>query len=254
MEHIEYLESFGISSKEAKVLYSCMQSEGISASNIAKKTGIERTNVYKILESLVSKGLVSTYKLENVTRYRSLEPDNLLELLKDNIKKFEKNISTFKQIYSDKTHAPKVELFAGRTSMRRVIASIINKNLPYCAFGGVEQAYRQNYFENIPSGLLAQERKVSGRIILSPDEKTIILSNEEYRIASHPLPKNICIVINGEIVVILNWGEYCNAIIITDKKIANDYLILFDGLWIQAKKVSSKKLLSLELKDGDILR
>lgn len=251
MKHIKVLESFGISNKEAEILYSCMHSKGASASEISKKTGIERTNVYKILERLISFGLVITYKQDKVTRYRSLEPQKLLELLKNDVENFKKNIEEFEQLYSNVANFPKIELFTGRKAIRNVISSVISENQQYCAFGGIEEAYKQNYLENISSGLLAQEQKILGRIILSPKEKTLILSNEKYRVAPTPLPSNVCTIINNEMIVILNWGYYCSAIVITDKKIANDYLTLFENLWIQAKKISHKELLTLELKNID---
>ncbi len=253
MEYKEIMDALGISDKESKVLYCCMQLEGISASNISKRTGIERTNVYKILESLVSRGLITTYKSENINMYRSLEPEKILELLKNNIRAFEKNLDILKKNYIEQTKTAKVDLFSGRLAVKRVINSIIIKNMPYCAFGGVEQAYRLNYFENISSGLIAQEKNVKGRVILSPKERTIILSNEEYRISPRPLPKNVCTVINDEMIAILNWGEYCNAVIITDKNIAEDYLTIFENLWIEAKKVSKKELKLLELKEKEII-
>jgi sugar-specific transcriptional regulator TrmB len=252
MENIKKLESFGIPYKEAKILYACMKSKGVRASDIAKKTDVERTNVYKILEKLIAKGLVTTYKSDNVTKYRSLDPETLLELLKNNVKEFEKNLSVFKKFYSNETNSPQVELFSGRVAVKRVLISIVNKNQPYYVFGGIEQAYRQNYFENIPAGLLAKEMKVKGKIILSPNEKLVILSNEEYKISQNPLPKNICTIITKDFVAILNWGEYCNAILITDKKISKDYLILFESLWKQAQKISLKKLSLLKLSDKDL--
>ena len=54
-------------------------------------------------------------------------------------------------------------------------------------------------------------------------------------------------------IAILNWGEYCNAVIITDKNIAEDYLTIFENLWIEAKKVSKKELKLLELKEKEII-
>ena len=108
MEHREIMESLGISNKESKVLYCCMQLEGIGASDIAKRTSIERTNVYKILENLISRGLISTHKADNITMYRSLEPNKILELLKNNVQAFEKNLDILKENYLEKTEATRV--------------------------------------------------------------------------------------------------------------------------------------------------
>ncbi len=246
------LESFGISNKEAKILYACMQVEGVGASEISKKTGIERTNVYKILERLVARGFVTTYKFENVTRYRSLEPKGLLGLLRDSFENFKKSLGVFEEVYSSGVDSSKVELFSGRMAVKKVIVSIAGMGLIYSAFGGVEEAYRQNYFENIPAGLLAQEQGILGRVLLSPGERTVIVSNEVYRIAGAPLPKGVCTIVNEEMVAIFNWGDYCNAVVITNRKIAEDYLVLFEGLWSGGRKVLKRELLGLELKGLDL--
>lgn len=248
MEIINTLESLGISKKEAKILYACMQSNGLKASNISKKTGIERTNVYKTLDNLISKGFITIHTSENITKYRSLEPKELLNQLKNSVKDFKRILPVLNKVYEDNTKVPKIELFSGRTAIKKVLISVVSKKNTYYAFGGVEQAYKQNYFENIPAGLIAKEIKTKGKVILSPGEKTIIIPNEKYRIASRQLPRDICTILSEDVVIIFTWGDACNAIVIYDEKIAKDYLILFENIWKEAKPISHKQISSDSLR------
>ena len=106
---------------------------------------------------------------------------------------------------------------------------------------------RKNYFENVPAGLIAKENKMVEKVILSPGEKLVIIPTEEYRISSKQLPRDIFTIISEDDIFIFTWGETPSVIVINDKKIAKDYLLLFEGLWKEAKKISHKDLSSLEL-------
>ena len=242
MDNIEILEATGLSKKEAKILYSCMQIEGIRASEISKKTGIERTNVYKILDHLIFNGYVTTHKAEGITKYRSIEPADILNSLKQNVKDFESNLSSFENVYKSKKKIPQLELSSGRKAIKNALLQIIKKGCSYEVFGGVEEAYKQNYFENLPSGMIAEEEKTEGRVILSPGEKVVVLSKEKYRISPKPLPRRISTIICGDIIAIFNWGNPGHVVLIKDKKISEDYSLLFENLWSQSKEVSKKEM------------
>jgi sugar-specific transcriptional regulator TrmB len=239
---IDLLHVFGFSDKEKKILHACMRFEGTRASEISKITGIERTNVYKILEVLISKGYVSMYRTKNLTFYRSLEPKALLEILKNQAQEFEKNLAFFESNYNSSTTIPRIEVFSGRKAVSQALTLIIKKGKDYSAFGGIEQAYRQNYLENIPSGLLAEEAKTAGRVILAPSEKTVILSNEKYKVSNKGLPENVCTIICDDLLAIFNWGDHCNAIFIKDQNIVQDYLATFENLWFNSKSIAKSEL------------
>lgn len=76
-----YLQKLGIE-PEATTLYIALTTEGpSSALQLAKHSGISRTQVYRFLESLQAAGLVSAEQLSYGTLYRALPLDNIEGLL-----------------------------------------------------------------------------------------------------------------------------------------------------------------------------
>ena len=69
----QQLQILGLSSAEAAVYLSCLESGGAVVSTIAQQAKVERTNCYYILKTLSSKGLISTTNKGNV-RYYLAEP------------------------------------------------------------------------------------------------------------------------------------------------------------------------------------
>jgi sugar-specific transcriptional regulator TrmB len=79
----KYLQKLGIE-PEATQLYMALATEGhSSALQLAKATNISRTQVYRLLESLQSAGLVSAEQLSYGTLYRALPLENIEALLAD---------------------------------------------------------------------------------------------------------------------------------------------------------------------------
>ena len=73
----KYLQNIGLSEKEAAVYIMLIQVDDASVIDIAKKTNINRTTVYIVLESLEKKGLVSETTLGMKTHYQAEPPERL---------------------------------------------------------------------------------------------------------------------------------------------------------------------------------
>jgi len=77
----EFLEECGLTRGESRVYISLLELGSVSAGQIIKKTGLQRSAVYFCLDSLLGKGLVS-YILKNNTKYFEAEnPEKIYELI-----------------------------------------------------------------------------------------------------------------------------------------------------------------------------
>lgn len=75
------LERLGLSAAEAQVYFALVQSGGtLGASAVAAATGVPRTNVYPILNSLLDKGIVEA-EAGYGSRYTAVRPKEALSLL-----------------------------------------------------------------------------------------------------------------------------------------------------------------------------
>ena len=132
---LEILRKIGLSEGEIKV-YSALLDLGVSSINrIHEKTGIERRNIYDILNKLVERGLV-TYITENKRRFFSIshpskiigyieEREGELERLKDEVKK---EIPTILEKFEYKKPEIKAEIYRGAEGVKAVWEDMLNSN------------------------------------------------------------------------------------------------------------------------------
>ena len=67
----EVLEEIGLSRNESKAYLALLELGSTSAGCIAKKTRLDRANIYDSLEKLKLKGLASHVKIEGVRHYQA---------------------------------------------------------------------------------------------------------------------------------------------------------------------------------------
>ncbi len=80
---ISLLTQFGVSELEAKIYLEILSGRGDTALSIARNLKLARTKVYRLLDNLISRGLVITRLGERGTRFTALAPDQLDLLLSD---------------------------------------------------------------------------------------------------------------------------------------------------------------------------
>ena len=73
----KYLQEIGLSEKEATVYLALLQVDSGSIQSIAKNTGINRTTVYPVLESLAKKGLVGEIQDGKKALYQAAATERL---------------------------------------------------------------------------------------------------------------------------------------------------------------------------------
>ena len=77
MELAYELQKIGLSHKEAKVYLANLELGQSSVQNIAKKASVNRATTYVILNSLIEKGLCSTFMQNKKTFYAASDPEQL---------------------------------------------------------------------------------------------------------------------------------------------------------------------------------
>src|ERR1035437_1752533 len=73
----KYLQEIGLTDKESTVYLALLQVDSASVLDLAKKTKINRSTTYVVLESLKKKGLVSETSVGKKTHYQAESPERL---------------------------------------------------------------------------------------------------------------------------------------------------------------------------------
>ena len=120
----ELLKSLKFSEKEAKVYLALLELGSAKAHDIARKTGINRTTVYDLLEILLHRGLISKYKKGALAYFNARDPKYLLSYLDREKEEQEKNIDKQKKkLEFVNTKTPFEKKQSSFSSKRKIYAS-----------------------------------------------------------------------------------------------------------------------------------
>ena len=82
LANIENLQKAGLPRNEAKVYLELLKQGELSANELSKKLGMDRTLTYGVINNLIEKGLINYIKRENKKIFRAEPPENLLNPLR----------------------------------------------------------------------------------------------------------------------------------------------------------------------------
>lgn len=117
----KYLQEIGLSEKEAQTYLALLQVDNESIQDLSKRTGINRTTVYPVLETLEKKGLVSEIQIGKKTHYEAAPPERLETfverqkvVLEERADRLKDIIPQIKSVQREKGERPIVKYFDGR--------------------------------------------------------------------------------------------------------------------------------------------
>lgn len=235
------LKEIGLTDHEITVYLTLLQLDESLASKIAEKIRMNRTHTYDILESLISKGLVS-YVIKNNRKYfKATHPNRLLESIKEkekhlkqqeeNIKQLIPKLLSLKQPAEEKT---KVEIFNGKEGIKTIYNDILRKTKEYYVLGatGKIAEIMQFYFPHHEKERIKKRIKLKLLFNESARKKIIATKREYAEIRflppeySSPVPTTIY---NNRVVTLV-WTEPL-AIVVENKEVADTYREYFNLLW-----------------------
>jgi sugar-specific transcriptional regulator TrmB len=244
----DLLSSLDFSQKESSTYLALLEIGSGKAQEVAKKTGLNRTTVYDIFETLMQKGLVSKYKKGSSTYFNALEPKHLLTYLDREKEEQAKMIERQKQKVSDllpqlislqniSNSKPKVTFFEGEKGMREAYEDTLTANGMLLAYANIETIHEglPNFFPEYYKRRVGN--KIFGRGIAPRNTQTIeqMKSNREEMRDVRFLPDADMtftpeVNIYNNKMLIVSWKEKM-AIIIESKELADLQRLTFELLW-----------------------
>ncbi|MBR9705145.1 TrmB family transcriptional regulator, partial [Candidatus Pacearchaeota archaeon] len=124
---LSILRKIGLSDGEIKV-YNALLEIGVSSmNNIHEKVGIDRRNIYDILNKLIERGLVSYIDKNNKRVFKITNPEKILSYIeekKSNLNEIRKSVSKvipqIQEVYLSKKNDIFAEIFKGPEGMKAV--------------------------------------------------------------------------------------------------------------------------------------
>ncbi len=255
MNLIKELENIGLADKEAKVYLANLELGQESVQNIAKKAGVNRATTYVILNSLIKKGLCSTFEQGKKTFFVAANPDLLesqFEVQKKELEekqKYFKNIIPQLELINNKQgDKPLVKFYEGKQGLVNCFMEFVSPDpdskddysrvvFTLDKLDNLFTEEDQKKFKNIRIKNQAKSKSIynssSRELSNTSDGLRIRVSSDKF-----PLPCDIGIF--GNKVRIMSQDKKPSGIIIHDKDIATTLRSLFELAW-EAAEARNKK-------------
>jgi len=260
------LIEFGLSEKEAKIYLALLELEIAGVQDIAKKTGVNRSSTYVVIESLKKRGLVSVSPDKKVQEYIAATPDVLLQIAKDasdraatTKEKIREILPELRGLQKETVLKPKVVVYEGDEALKSSYYSTFDSSefRIYKDLSGMRDVVPSDYIEQ--DAKKRRESKVKMRLI-SPDTTDNNSIVHEY--AAHKSPdecllippakfsktnNNIGIGIYKDRVKFAS-GKDKFSIFIINQAITDTLRDLFDLAWEESKRLNTNKHSAQKLK------
>jgi len=240
----EKLKQIGLTDKESKVYTSLLEYKDSLVSEVAKKTNINRSLLYSILESLSKKGMVTYIIKNNVRYYRAAEPQKIFSMLKEKEKIFESILPDLIELHKPRNKKPVVEILEGVEGIKTILNDILKQKQEWNAYnvpgrGPEVIGYRADAFEKerqklkISLNVLIVETKAG----LKRARELASMKDTKVRYLGKNYESPASNYVYGDRLVIIFWyKEFPFAIRIIDKNLAESYKKYFNEMWKIAKK------------------
>lgn len=148
---LDHLTRFGIPEKEARVYLSLLELGPSSVSEVAKRAKVPRTNTYHLLNSLLTKGLVSSQEKGSKMVFLAEDPTLIIQILKNKMDEYqrlyleaEKLMPEFQSVYNKKDGKLRVRFFEGVEGLISAYEDTLTSKTEILGFASVE--YQHTFF------------------------------------------------------------------------------------------------------------
>jgi sugar-specific transcriptional regulator TrmB len=236
------LKEAGLDDSEIQVYLACLSGGEQNVKEISQHTGIIRTTVYGIADSLTRKGIISVVNKEGEKTYHAAKPEEFLNILDGRRQKIEALIPELSRYTPMLAAIHKVEFFEGRNGVKAITNDLLSKPNTLVKVVGAgrkwydfSQSFAAVYYRK------KKERGVRTVTILSdtPDErsfaKSALAKNSEFRFMKNMQCTNVAMFIYQDKVSFVSYEDSPRGFIITDSAFNLVQNMFFSQLWTTSK-------------------
>jgi sugar-specific transcriptional regulator TrmB len=248
----ESLRIIGLSDKEADTYCACLELGRGTVTEISRKADIHRTTGYTILNSLVNKKLIRISGKEPKQEYVAESPDNILDILNQDLERLQKNIKATEQLVPElklihKTeNRPQIKFYEGVEGLKEVYEDTLTSKEPIRAYAAYEDMHAtlKDYFPSYYKRRAAKGIHARGIVPRTPASAERAKHNTEEAREIARIPPEVFgispeIDIYDNKVMIASWREKLG-IIIESKEIAEAMKKIFELAWKEALRLDAE--------------
>ncbi len=247
----KFLKDIGLNNKEANIYLELLRLDYSSVLDLSKKTGILRTSIYPILNSLIEKGLVSENKIGKKVFFQAETPERIRTFIEAQKIKLEEQkkladdfIPQLKSLSRQTGEKPIIKIYEGREG----IFKANEESFGHEKINAGETTYSIYPYDILENFFSEQEIKKSrnqrvGRNIkseaiytYSKGERTPSENSIRLRIDGNKYPLSCDINIFKDIVRVITLGKSLSSMVIKSQDFADTLKSLFKAAFDNQKK------------------
>lgn len=243
------LEKVGLTKQEARTYLVLLKLQEAQTGSLCKEVNIASSNIYKVLDALIKKGLVSYRVQNNIKIFMPSQPETLNELFFEKQKKLEEEreeiaevIKHLKRKEPAKEPYSKYKYFEGFIGIKSLwyeINSIMDKSMILKIHTARKEGYERLVgFYNEHHALRAK-KQISERMIF-PKEETKLAKKRTNNLTKIRFLdiKSDCEwgIIGNAVFMQYITGKVPRGFLIKDEKFGKNFEEAFDRLWEISKK------------------
>lgn len=252
---VKELGLFGLSEKESCVYLASLELGPAPVQDISHKAKVNRATTYVMIESLMGRGLMSSFVRGKKRFYASESPERLRSVLRLQRRELEQKEEELEKIYPKlsglynaegaKPQIRYLEGAEGINTVRELVRKIPGDIFQFTPFSpenaadelkeGLDDFVRDVIAQNVPYRALLAVEDMSL-------EKIPTIPNLEVRLIPRALfPTNGDITVRGNTICLYSYKSAILAIVITSQEIADAMRSMFDLAWKAAEAYPSRK-------------
>ena len=235
------LEVLGLNKNLTLLYLTILQSNGLSAAQLAAVTKLNRSNVYALAEQLVAENLVNVDFVGNKRRYTARDPEVIHQSAEKKLKAVEQLIPELKALYAGSATQPRISYYEGDISVKMVFNELLTvQSDHYCYFGSLDAQLAVEGTDNARKLVEARlKRGIKSRSIRTREadmEEPIFMAGSEFLREVRYFPKQIPahspdLYIYDNRLSILSTYNQPYALIIESPELATLMRAIWDMIW-----------------------
>lgn len=242
---LELLEELGLSQGQIAVYRAVLELGTSGLNGIQEKTGIERRNIYDILNKLIERGLIS-YTVEKGRRtYQCTHPRTLSEQIKERqerLKMLNEQLPDVQKLFSEAKPGIRAEVFRGDEGIKTIFEEVLEYSCCHVLGGNSFKGYvvsksLQRWFKHWMDRRVKQKHVMYDLVDYGtflkeqPPEEDSEKSYYHYAQLPPDLRSPMVVLIYGDKVAQILWGQQSFAFVLESEEIRESFMRYFHYFW-----------------------
>jgi HTH-type transcriptional regulator, sugar sensing transcriptional regulator len=245
MSPLEQLKELGLSEGQVSVYSACLELGIASLNQLHEKTGIERRNIYDILNKLIEKGLISYIEEKGRKTYQCTHPNKIKEEIQTKQEALAKLMHELPNItarYNESKPHIKAEVYRGDDALKALLNEALEYKESFWIGGnsGIENAAGLKFWFKHWMERRAEQKHIMHDLV---DYGTSLEDFSPHDIKKHKkfyykycqLPKDLSspmvILIFGNKVAQILWSKQSFAFVLESPEIKESFMKYFNYFW-----------------------